>query len=101
MNSIRSILVALGMTAVVGVVRCQEERPSPPSAEAKAALKEVADAVSALRGVRGDARQVLTGFADGSADAAFLDADKSSYEVYHQIAILLRGQCLGQVRRHR
>jgi caffeoyl-CoA O-methyltransferase len=31
---------------------------------------------------RGDARQVLPGFAADSADAAFLDADKASYPAY-------------------
>lgn len=31
---------------------------------------------------RGDARRVLTGFAAGSADAAFIDADKAGYPTY-------------------
>jgi len=40
------------------------------------------DVAGRIAVVRGDARQVLPTFAAGSADAAFLDADKGSYPVY-------------------
>lgn len=41
---------------------------------------------------RGDGREVLPGFGDGTADAAFIDADKAGYPIY------LR-ECLRIVRR--
>lgn len=48
-------------------------------AERWAARSDVADRVEVHRG---DAREVLPRFADASADACFLDADKGSYPVY-------------------
>lgn len=48
-------------------------------AEAWIARSDVADRIEVLRGAAGD---VLPTFADGSADAAFLDADKSGYPLY-------------------
>lgn len=43
--------------------------------------------------IEGDARAVLATFANGSADAAFLDADKTSYPVYleHSLRIVRTG----------
>ena len=42
---------------------------------------------------RGAGAEVLPGFADGSADCAFLDADKSSYPLYleHSLRIVRKG----------
>ncbi len=51
---------------------------------------DVKDRVEVLEG---DARAVLATFADASADAAFLDADKASYPVYlkHSLRIVRPG----------
>jgi len=48
-------------------------------AEEWVARSDVAGRVEVLRG---DARELLPTFADGSADACFLDADKSGYTTY-------------------
>ncbi|MHC5065600.1 MAG: O-methyltransferase, partial [Planctomycetota bacterium] len=43
--------------------------------------------------LRGDARQVIAGIPDASADAAFVDADKSGYPIYleHCLRIIRPG----------
>ena len=63
-----------------GRVRTIELEPSYADfAEAQAAGSDVAGHIEVHRG---DARDVLRGFADSSADAAFIDADKASYSQY-------------------
>jgi len=51
------------------------------------------DVASRVEVFEGDGREVLAGFADDSADAAFLDADKASYPHYleESIRIVRRG----------
>ncbi|MBK8980447.1 MAG: O-methyltransferase [Planctomycetes bacterium] len=75
----------------LGRVRTIEIEPRHANfAESWIARSDVAGRIEVHRG---DARDVLPGFADGSADLVFLDADKTGYAGYleHAVRIVRRG----------